>query len=91
MPKIWTKPLVGAAALGVAGAFCLSLDGVAHAVDPLSPHEDHDTFQLVQASTTTSAVIITIQNTVTGDPIEVPGPTMISLMKMKPTPQGAGS
>jgi hypothetical protein len=82
MTKKWTKPLAGATALGLAGAFTLSLDGVAQAVDPLHPKKDHDTFQLVVASTASDTVVV-MQNTLTGELIEAPWPELVKYKKAK--------
>jgi hypothetical protein len=79
--KKWTKPVVGVIGLAAAGAFTFSLDGVAQAVDPLHPKEEHDTFQLV--TTTTSGGLVMLQNTVTGDRIEAPLPMLASLGSVK--------
>jgi hypothetical protein len=76
MRKIWTKPVIGVGALTLAGAFTLSLDGVAQAADPLTPHKPRDTFQLAVTSTA-SDVIITMQNTITGEEFVVPWPETI--------------
>ena len=82
MTKKWTKPVVAVAAIGLAGALTLSLDGVAQALDPLHPHEEHDTFQLVRVSTASDTVIVR-QDTITGDLVEIAWPGLVTHRKAK--------
>jgi hypothetical protein len=83
MTKKWTKPIVSATALGLAGAFTLSLDGMAQALDPLHPHGEHDTFQLVVMSTATGSTVM-LQNTITGEPIAFPWTELATYKKAVP-------
>ena len=82
MTKKWTKPVAGATALGLAGAFTLSLNGVAQVLDPLHPKKEHDTFQLAVLSTASDAVVV-MQNTITGELIEAPRPELGKYAKEK--------
>ena len=77
LPKRNLAP-VAVVTLGGFGLYTLTGDAVAQARDPLTPKDDHDSFVLM-ATTTTSDTVMVIQNTVTGEPIEAPLPTMVAL------------
>jgi hypothetical protein len=65
--------------LGGFGLYTLAGDAVVQARDPLNPKDQHDTFQLVLASTTATDTVVVFQNTVTGDLIKAPTPELPKL------------
>ncbi len=62
--------------LGGFGFYTLAGDAVAQARDPLNPKDEHDSFVLIAATTTSSGTVVMFQNTVTGDSIEAPRPEL---------------
>jgi hypothetical protein len=71
MTKKWTKPIITVATLISAGAIPMLIDGIAQAAHPLDHQEGHDSFELVLVSTATGVTVM-VQNTITGDVIELP-------------------
>lgn len=71
--KKWTKPLIGVIGIAAASAYVLTVDGWALASDPLQPPEPHETFQFMTATGGSSAAAV-MQDMVTGNFFEVPGP-----------------
>jgi hypothetical protein len=71
-------------ALGGFGLYSLTGDAVAQARDPLHPKDDHDTFELVAPTTSSSGTTLLYQNTVTGEVVEVPMMVEVTKFGMVP-------